>query len=166
MKAKSGGRTFEIDETRVRGGGVARPLRERGAGARDGCASLAEVKMLDKHRSVAGSKPAPAPTKFDSKWEERYAKVLAMEQATGTIERFWYHPFSMWLPGKVRYTPDFLIQYPGHLQIVEIKGWSKNLRDGMTRLKIAASIFPCYTWTVAKWTGKEFDFIPVEVDPW
>ena len=156
MKVKSGGRTFEIDETRVRGGVDVRHATRKGSSCE------AAIQQTKSQRGEL----APAPTKYDSKWEERYAKVLVMEQATGSIERFWYHPFSMWLPGKVRYTPDFLIQYPGHLQIVEIKGWSKNLRDGMTRLKIAASIFPCYTWTVAKWTGKEFDFIPVEVDPW
>lgn len=144
MKVRTGGRTIEIADGLVRGGGT----RER---------------LGNPH---AGSNPAPAPTKYDSKWEERYAKKLEMEKAAGVIERYWYHPFSMWLPGKVRYTPDFLIQYHGHLQMVEIKGWSKNLRDGMTRLKIAASIFPCFTWTVGKWTGKDFEFIPVEVDPW
>jgi hypothetical protein len=56
----------------------------------------------------------------------------------------------LWLPGKVRYKPDFLVQYPDglerRLEVIEVKGWSKNLRDGKTRLKIAAAIFSCFTW--------------------
>ncbi len=151
MKARAGGKTFEIRDDLVRGG----PSTER-----------VLPPKYDANRSVGKlANPVPAP-QYDSKWEERYAKKLEMDKATGQIVRFWHHPFSMWLPGKVRYTPDFLVQHHGHLEIVEVKGWSKNLRDGMTRLRIAASIFPCYTWTMAKWNGKDFNCIPVEVDPW
>ena len=71
----------------------------------------------------------------------------------GIIKQWWYEPFSIWLPGKVRYKPDFLVQYPlgmeRSLQIVEVKGWSRNKRDGMTRLRIAAALFPCFEWTLA-----------------
>ena len=100
------------------------------------------------------SSPAPSPKKreYDSKWEETYASELVLRKHAGLIRNYWYHPFSMWLPGKVRYTPDFMIEHPkGYpLEIVEVKGWSKNLRDGMTRLKIAAAIFDCYTWKLVK----------------
>lgn len=97
----------------------------------------------------AGSNPAHAPS-FRSKWESAYANKLALEQRAGIIKAYWYEPFSLWLPGKVRFKPDFLIQYPDgmeqRLEIVEVKGWSKNLRDGKTRLKIAAALFPCFVW--------------------
>lgn len=136
MKARIGGRAIT-----VRGGGDATPALE-----------------ATKRRSVAN--PAPAPH-YDSKWEERYAKQLDTLKLAGEIVRWWYHPFSMWLPGKVRYTPDFLVQHHGHLQIVEVKGWSKNLRDGMTRLKVAAGTFGCYQWTLAKWNGRGFDLTDV-----
>lgn len=102
------------------------------------------------------SNPAPPPQKreYDSKWEETYASELVLRKHAGLIRNYYYHPFSMWLPGKVRYTPDFMIEYPlgmeRKLEIVEVKGWSKNLRDGMTRLKIAAAIFDCYTWKLVK----------------
>ena len=92
---------------------------------------------------------APPPT-YRSKWEAAYASKLDLEKHAGLIKAWWYEPFSLWLPGKVRYKPDFLIQYPDgleqRLEIVEVKGWSKNRRDGMTRLKIAAAIFPCFVW--------------------
>lgn len=113
------------------------------------------------------SKLAPSPS-YDSKWEERFAKQLEAEKLAGAIVRFWYHPFSMWLPGKVRYTPDFMIQHAhrDELEIVEIKGWSRNIRDGMTRLKIAASIYPCYRWTLVRWSKQGFTSQQVTVEAW
>lgn len=110
-----------------------------------------EKRKMDQ----AGSNPAPSPKReYDSKWEETYASELVLRKHAGLIKNYWYHPFSMWLPGKVRYSPDFMIEYPygleRRIEIVEVKGWSKNLRDGMTRLKIAAAIFPCFTWKLVK----------------
>ena len=110
-------------------------------------AGLENKDRLDK----AGSNPAHAPTTrpspYKSKWESAYAHKLQLELLAGEISGWWYEPFSLWLPGQVRYKPDFLVQYPsGELYLLEVKGWSKNLRDGMTRLKIAASIFYCFKW--------------------
>jgi hypothetical protein len=91
-------------------------------------------------------------TIYRSKWEAAYANKLELEKRAGIIKAYWYEPFSLWLPGKVRYKPDFLIEQPyipgmeRHLEIVEVKGWSKNRRDGITRLKIAAALFPCFVW--------------------
>ena len=55
----------------------------------------------------------------------------------------------------MRYKPDFMIQRVGRsmLEMVEVKGWSRNLRDGITRYKIAASLFPCFTWKMVKRKG-------------
>jgi hypothetical protein len=98
-----------------------------------------------------GASAAPPPT-YRSKWEAAYASKLEMEKQAGLIKSWWYEPFSLWLPGKVRYKPDFLIEMPyipgmeRHLEIIEVKGWSKNRRDGITRLKIAAALFPCFVW--------------------
>ena len=90
---------------------------------------------------------------YDSKWEADYHAKLKLEMHAGLIKEVWLHPFSLWLAPGVRYKPDFLVQYPlgmeRSLQIVEVKGWSRNLRDGLTRLKIAAALFPCFEWTLA-----------------
>lgn len=109
---------------------------------------------------VAGSNPAPSP--YRSKWESAYASKLALEHRAGLIIRYWYEPFSIWLPGKVRYKPDFMIerhsvnpwggQMNPNIEIIEVKGWSRNRRDGMTRLKIAAALFPCFIWTLVRKT--------------
>ena len=110
------------------------------------------------------SNPAPPPT-YRSKWEAAYASKLEMEKHAGLIKAWWYEPFSLWLPGKVRYKPDFMVQYvdqpvypthicaPPRLEIIEVKGFSKNRRDGITRLKIAAALFPCFVWRMV-WMKK------------
>lgn len=104
----------------------------------------------------AGSNPASSP--YKSTWEAQYAYKLEMEKRANNICNYWYEPFSLWLPGKIRYKPDFLVQYypTGHtpnrpgfvttLEFIEVKGWSNNRRDGMTRLKMAAALFPCFIW--------------------
>ena len=85
------------------------------------------------------------------------ATDLALQLEAGMIKRWWYEPFSLWLPGKIRYKPDFLVQSEVGLSIIEVKGWSRNKRDGMTRLKVAAALFPCFRWTLARWTGRTFE---------
>lgn len=99
----------------------------------------------------AGSNPAPSP--YKSKWEAAYANKLELEKKAGLIMSYYYEPFSLWLPGKIRFKPDFMIHYDpeingytGYIEMIEVKGWSKNRRDGMTRLKIAAALFPCFVW--------------------
>ena len=96
--------------------------------------------------------PRSDKPKFKSKWEETYSAKLELEKKAGLIKAWWYEPFSLWLPGKVRYKPDFMVEYkvtqdmPGYIEVIEVKGWSKNRRDGITRLKIAAAIYSCFVW--------------------
>lgn len=160
MKARIQGREIEVDEERMRGNVVG---THSGNG---GMVLTRRSKPLQNNYdgNLVGSNPAPSS--YKSKWEERYAKQLAADKVQGVIVAWWYQPFSMWLPGGVRYKPDFMVQYPHseRLQMVEIKGWSKNLRDGITRLKVAASIFPCFDWSIGRWKGGKFDFDTVEVE--
>lgn len=151
--AKRVGFVEQLEAKRVQGGvdndtqgtpkGMAQNSRQRGA-------SKATTQLGIRSAKIAGSNPAPAP--YRSKWEAAYASKLELEKHAGIIKAWWYEPFSLWLPGKVRYKPDFLIEMPyipgmeRHLEIIEVKGWSKNKRDGMTRLKIAAALFPCFVW--------------------
>jgi len=130
---------FKVFENRVRGG-----LAGPGIG---GVVTKVEgvTVAANSTRSRVGN---PAPSPFRSKWEAAYASKLEMEKRVNHVKQYWYEPFSLWLPGKVRFKPDFLVQYQDNvmMEIIEVKGWSKNRRDGMTRLKIAASLFPCFVW--------------------
>ena len=142
MKARIGSHSVEVDEGRVRGGVVGTPTASKAVWGHDEC----NRALISK----AGSNPALSH--YKSKWEAAFAAKLELEKRAGIIKAYWYEPFSLWLPGKVRYKPDFLIEQPyipgmeRHLEIVEVKGWSRNRRDGMTRLKIAAALFPCFVW--------------------
>ena len=117
--------------------------------------NTSRTRPRDEAKS-AGSNPALLPIKreYDSKWEETYAAELVLRKHAGLIKNYWYHPFSMWLPGKVRYTPDFMIEYPAGIEkkmdIIDVKGWHKNLRAAMVAIRVASGVFPCYTWVLVK----------------
>ena len=131
-----------------------RKMLNRGGAKEAGVAGRNKTTGNGKRGVPYGASAAPAsttpplrPSPYRSKWEAAYANKLQLSLLAGEISGWWYEPFSLWLPGKVRYKPDFLVQYPsGELYLLEVKGWSKNRRDGMTRLKIAASLFYCFQW--------------------
>ena len=104
-------------------------------------------------RNLAPS-PLPGWPKPTDKWNWAYANFLELEKQAGRVAYWFYEPWSMWLPGGVRYKPDFLVVFPDGLerkpQLVEVKGWSRNLRDGKTRYTIAAAVFPCFEWIMVK----------------
>ena len=134
-------------------------VRSGVVGTRYGNKVSPQYPQIPGHRAsltVAGAGSNPASSPYKSKLEASYAAQLDLEQKAGLVKRWWYEPFSLWLPGKVRYKPDFLIQYPDglerRLEVIEVKGWSRNVRDGMTRLKIAAAIFSCFTWRLVRRT--------------
>lgn len=130
-------------------------------GSRVGTSTARTARVTDQPGA-----PGPAPI-YDSKWEERYATMLELEQKAGHIVKYWYHPMSpMRLPGGTRYQPDFLVQHHEHLEMVDVKGYHKNIREAMLRIKVAAAIYTCYTWNLAKWNGRDFDKLPVEVEAW
>jgi hypothetical protein len=137
-----------------------RVYEDKVRGAQRGEATPGGTSGGDRKTDVAGrtADPTSRPL-YRSKWEAAYANKLDLEQRAGIIKQWWYEPFSLWLPGKVRYKPDFMVQYvaPAEyyaaLELIEVKGWSKNRRDGMTRLKIAAALFPCFVWRLV-WMKK------------
>lgn len=115
------------------------------------------VEVGDRKLSTTdNSITRPGWPKETDKWNYAYAQFLELEKQSGRVLHWWYEPLSIWLPGQVRYKPDFMIQRVGSrsmLELVEVKGWSRNLRDGITRYKIAAAVFPCFTWKMVKRKG-------------
>ncbi len=89
---------------------------------------------------------------YDSKLEQAYDQYLAALKFAGEIRAYWYHSITFHLPGGMKHKPDFVILPidSWKLNIHECKGWSKNLRDGMTRLHIASGIFTCFDWSLVK----------------
>jgi len=110
-------------------------------------ASMVTNGWVDKRSETKKDKP-----KFDSKLEMAYDQYLAALKLAGEIREYWYHAITFHLPGGIRHKPDFAIwpKDSDRLHIHECKGWSKNIRDGMTRLHIAGGIFICYEWRLVK----------------
>lgn len=90
--------------------------------------------------------------KFDSKTEAKYFSYLAALKHGGEIVDFWHHPFSLSLPGGLRHKPDFLVcvSPTSRLQVREVKGWSKNMRDGITRFRMASGLYHCFDWVMVR----------------
>lgn len=99
----------------------------------------------------------PQPTIYRSKWEAAYAQRLELELKAGVIKGWWYEPFSLKLSKDKRYKPDFLVWSEAGIEIVEVKGWSKNRRDGLTRLHWAATQYPCFVFRMVWRNGKGWD---------
>lgn len=139
-------KTRWIDEDRLEIVGNKATVRREGTEAR--------VHGEDGSQKV---RDASCPV-FDSKLEAAYDQYLAVLKHEGEILEYWYHPLTMKLPGGVRYTPDFMVWHAGGgVQIHECKGWSKNLRDGMTRLTIASGLFSCWRWKLVKRNKGQWD---------
>ena len=138
MKVRTGGRVVEIPDERM--------------------AKAEGRSVKEQARVPSGTLAAPSPLpgwpKPTDKWNWAYANFLELEKQAGRVSYWIYEPWSMWLPGGVRYKPDFLVVFPDGLerkpQLVEVKGWSRNLRDGKTRYTIAAAVFPCCEWSMGK----------------
>lgn len=63
--------------------------------------------------------------KFDSELEVEYYKELTNLLLKGVVVDFTYHPIQITnLVGKRSYTPDFLVLYTDHIEIVETKGFN------------------------------------------
>lgn len=62
---------------------------------------------------------------FDSELEQNYYQYLEGLVLKGQVLRFKYHPKQITnLVGKRSYTPDFLVQYNDHWEVVETKGYN------------------------------------------
>lgn len=157
MKARIMNQVVEIPEERM-----GRGVREIGTGhasqsGRHPAQQGVTVGTGQPRKTVEAPSPLPGWPKPKDKWNYSYAQFLELEKQAGRVAYWIYEPWSMWLPGGVRYKPDFLVVYPEGLErkpeLVEVKGYSKNLRDGITRYTIAAAIFLCFDWKMVKRKG-------------
>lgn len=87
-------------------------------------------------------KELPVPA-YRSKLEGQYASELEARRHAGMLNRWWYEPLTIHLPGKQTHKPDFLVlTNEGQLEFHQTKGWHKNMRDGLGKLKTAAAVTP------------------------
>jgi len=146
VRVRTGGRSVEIPDERM--------VRAEGRSVK------AQAPVPDG--AVVAPSPLPGWPKPTDKWNYAYAQFLDLERHAGNIQHWWYEPVSLWLvrPNRetkdqgVRHKVDFMVwQNDGSLTMIEVKGHSRNLRDGITRYKIAREQFPCYTWRLVTRDG-------------
>lgn len=158
MKARIMGRVVEIRDNKVIGGsGCVTPYRVSGSRREP-----AIHKTTSQHSELAQPPILPGwpnPTDKRNKWNYAYAQFLEIEKSAGNIRYWWYESQSFWLvrPDKerkeqgLRHKVDFMIwENDGSITMVEVKGYSRNLRDGITRYKIAREQYPCYKWRLVR----------------
>lgn len=170
VKARIYGKTVEIPDERMRGGvsrhtGTMTTSRAVKEGVNSIVAHTSEKSMecIGMPPSPVGANPTPSPLpgwpKPTDKWNYAYAQFLELEKQAGRIKWWWYEPlpWGITLGGsedKKKYKPDFLVWYPDgldrRLEFVEVKGFSKNVRDSITRYTVAKSLFPCFDWKMVK----------------
>jgi hypothetical protein len=91
--------------------------------------------------------------------EARYAKLLDLRKKAGEIINWRFEPFGLRLASKTYYHPDFLVVYPGHFEIHEVKGFWRD--DARAKIKMAAELFPWFKFVAVKsergrWVYEEF----------
>jgi hypothetical protein len=113
----------------------------RGSSKRDAKAGRRGRGIRVTNHSVGDPNTLP-PVLYRSQLEEDYAQRLDLLKKAGVIKDWKYEPFILILPGeKNRYKPDFLLEFPDrHVEIHETKGFSRNIREGMTKVKTAAGL--------------------------
>jgi len=104
--------------------------------------------------------------KRKDKWNYAYAQCLDAQKSAKVILDWWYEPHAWRIAEGISHKADFLVWLTDswgepRLEIHEVKGWSRNLRDGITRHKIARDRYPCFVWRMFK--KEQGAFVEVEV---
>lgn len=97
---------------------------------------------------LPGQETALAPS-FDSQLEADRAEYLFRLQLAGEIRQYVHHPYPFPIGNDLIYTPDFMVWWADFsITIEEVKGSlkQKNARDSLTRLKVAACLYPQHQW--------------------
>ena len=106
--------------------------------------------------------------RFKSNLERDFALHLESRKQSGGILEYRYEPLSIRVGVKTNYKVDFLIVLPSEeILFAEVKGWHKNRRDSITRLRVAADLLPWFHFMlVTRQKGKwGFDHCYDSVEP-
>jgi len=102
---------------------------------------------------------------YRSKLEAQYALSLESFLQSGLIKSWRYEPITLKIATGSRYTPDFMvIDSTGAIELVEVKGWHRNIDASREKWKAAAAINPWarFTWATrskdgGSWVHEHYD---------
>lgn len=86
---------------------------------------------------------------YDSQLEVDYLKHIVDLHLSGDVISWIYHPIAIQLTNKNKYTPDFVVVYADHIEIIETKGYNQYsvARDTMTHnMMLAKSELELQHW--------------------
>ena len=122
--------------------------------------------------------PIQLPTKMNT-IEVEFAWLLEERKRKGEIVDYVFEGLTFRLADRTTYTPDFLIVYADHFELVDVKArgikktmcgkdgrphvvqWSSKRDDAAVKIKVAAALFPwmqwayCYKEADGGWTREE-----------
>jgi len=77
-----------------------------------------------------------------NKWEKAHESELLILLQIREILGYHFEPFGLKLASKTYYHPDFLVVYPDHFEIHEVKGFMRD--DANVKIKVATKLFPWF----------------------
>ena len=84
-----------------------------------------------------------------NKLERAYSVELENQRLAGLISSWKFEAMKLRLADRTTYSPDFFVVLPdGHMEHHETKGFMRD--DAHVKLKVAASLFPMFTFRLVK----------------
>jgi hypothetical protein len=91
-------------------------------------------------------------------YETKYSLILDERKRKGEVYDWRFEPFGLRLAPSTFYHPDFIVQMEdGGLEIHEVKGGFVK-EDAWVKLKVAASMFPYFTFIKCQYYRKEWSY--------
>lgn len=118
------------------------------------------IEVPDERKRVArrDSRRSGQYGTYRSKLEMWFAYELERRRLAEQWDWVRYEPLAFRLANGVRYTPDFVVQHRHELIVYEVKGWSRNRRDGLTRLKWLAKDWPTLTCILVEYRRGAWEY--------
>ena len=91
-----------------------------------------------------------------NKLEQKWADHLSSLKRSGEIEGWRYEAIKFKLADNTFYNPDFVVTYPGHIEIHETKGFRRE--DAMVKIKVAAALYHEFRFLLIEWKDKQWKF--------
>ena len=77
---------------------------------------------------------------------------LGLLKSGYAIAGYRWESFKLRLADRSWFCPDFYVLHnDGSIEIIEVKG--RQFSTGMTKFRVAAELYPEYTFTMVSWTG-------------
>ena len=127
---------------------------------RRGCKNYAEGigrHGQDPKERLSGKIAPLTPVSRMNKTEAKYSQELDAMLFSRQILGYHFGRVKFGLADRTWYTPDFIVVYPTHIEVVEIKGFLRD--DAAAKFKIAAETFPWFKWKMLRLRKGEWGIV-------